>query len=194
MGAVTNLHPAGAYTSLARPPKRDSGSRFPGIGLAFRGVHSRKGTVMDTEQRILALERQVKRFRILCGVAVVGALAAVLVGADEPEVSTLHAPLRVVDKTGAPVFVVDSENGKTDAYLYGAKGKRMTILSASADGSGLVVSGSAKTDEPDITLVAMPTGSALLMNGPKGKKGVEIAASAEGGDVSSYDAKGEAKE
>ncbi|MBW3625851.1 MAG: hypothetical protein KY468_20860 [Armatimonadetes bacterium] len=149
---------------------------------------------MDTEQRINALERQVRQFRILCGVIALTALAAVLAGADKPpQVTTLKAPLRVVDEKGNSVFVINSEDGESQAYLYGANGKGLTVLNAGPDGSGLVVSGNLKNENPDITLITTTDGSALLMNGPKSKKGVEVAASAEGGDISVYDAKGATK-
>jgi hypothetical protein len=96
----------------------------------------------------------------------------------------------VVDADNNPVFAIEVKKGDGNAYLYGPNGKGMIGLSAGPDGSGLVMSSSLKNDNPDVTLFASSEGTALLMNAPKGKKGVELAADANGGDIAAYDAKG----
>jgi hypothetical protein len=148
---------------------------------------------METESRMYHLERQVKQLRILLGLVALAALAAILAGAAKPEGTSLKAPFQVVDSQGNPLFIVEAKKGVSNAYLYGPGGKGMMVFSTGPEGSGVVLNSSLKNENPELTLYSSSEGTALLMNAPKGKKGVEIATSADGGDVTVYDAKGAAK-
>jgi hypothetical protein len=135
------------------------------------------------EQRLADMERRLaraeRRSRIAGGVAVVGVVAALVLGAARPAVtdspgSTLKAPFRVVDDKGKTRLYVEAEDDDfTLMQIYDGKGRVGVGMSSGMFRSGcLTLVG--RNGKPCVSLNAGPyTGGSLTLYDDTGKETFE---------------------